>query len=76
MDYNTPLEKCDSLVGICIPSAKEIAERDAARRKWWPESEAAEPMPKQVVRCNAQKFELSKTRPNTFDLKCERLDAD
>lgn len=42
MDYNTPLTECDAVVGIAAPTAAELAEREAARKKWWPE----EPSPR------------------------------
>jgi hypothetical protein len=59
MDYNTPLSDCDTLVGVAAPTADELAEREAARSKWWPE---APPLylgaANDRVRCREQKFQL------------------
>ena len=71
MDYNTPLDECDSAVGIIIPSVDDLAEREAAKQKWWPDRKAAPETSNGRVRCREQKFQLSMTEPNKFDLICE-----
>lgn len=36
MDYNTPLQECDDVVGILAPSATELASRLSSVEKWFP----------------------------------------
>ena len=72
MDYNTPLSECDSVVGIVTPSVEDLAQREASRQKWWPETVPTPETPNGKARCPEQMFQLSKTAPNKFDLVCER----
>jgi hypothetical protein len=72
MDYNTPLEDCDAIVGIVAPSAGELAERRAARAKWWPEDlQLSDGEANQLVHCREQKFELVGAGDRAIALVCE-----
>ena len=72
MDYNTPLTDCDTLVGIAVPTASELIEREAARAKWWPgEPSMYVGAANDRVRCPEQKFELRRGSNNAFELVCE-----
>ena len=73
MDYNTPLDDCDPVVGIIAPSVEELVQREVARRKWWPERDVSPETSNRAVRCSEQKFDLSQTAPNEFNLICERI---
>jgi hypothetical protein len=75
MDYNTPLEGCDSVIGIIAPSVEELAQREASRRKWWPDTPAAPETSNHGIRCPEQKFQLSKSAPDKFDLVCDRMET-
>lgn len=75
MDYNTPLDDCDPVVGIIAPSVEELAEREVARRKWWPDKDASPETSNGAVRCWEQRFDLSQTAPNKFNLICERVET-
>ena len=70
MDYNTGLDECDSVVGIFVPSPEEIARRDTARQTWWPGTTATPETSNSQVHCPEQKFQLSRTAPNEFELAC------
>jgi hypothetical protein len=73
MDYNTPLMDCDALVGIFAPTAGELAERRAARAKWWPEEiQSPDGAANQLVHCPEQKFMLGGGRGQAIELVCER----
>lgn len=72
MDYNTPLADCDTLVGIMAPTPRELAEREAARAKWWPDEPSIHAnAANHRVHSREHKFELGRGRRNAFNLVCE-----
>jgi len=72
MDYNTPLSDCDTAVGIVAPTARELAEREAARAKWWPEAlDLYDGAANERVHCAEQRFQFQPERVNAFSLVCE-----
>ena len=72
MDYNTPLEECDTLIGIVAPTADELVERQAVLTKWWPKAPSIySGTANERVQCREQKFEVRFGRPNVFELVCE-----
>ena len=77
MDYNTPLEDCDSKVGIFAPSGDQIAEWEAGRAEIWPETPSRYlTVSNHLLRCPEQLFELQRGGRDTIDLVCERTDAE
>ena len=69
MDYNTPLDDCNSLVGIVAPTDEELAERRAAREKWFGASDDGY-VTNHSITCDEQRFELKREADNHFNLVC------
>lgn len=71
MDYNTPPSDCDTVVGIVAPTSGELAEREAARANWWPETPSSNHDTANEEVCGPeQKVQLEPEGRNAFSLVC------
>jgi hypothetical protein len=77
MDYNTPLQSCNSLISLIVPPADELASRREAIQKWFPENLASlkqlEESQNGHVRCAPMDLQTNSDKLGLVRLVCERL---
>jgi hypothetical protein len=76
MDYNTFLTDCDSVIEIVAPSAKELAARFAAVRKWFQDENSTGDVARprnDEVKCDLLRVDVETMSGQRLNLVCEAV---